>query len=224
VVAIIATGDELVMPGETPGPDQILCSNSFALAAMAEEAGAEVRLLPIARDSEESLRMVFGLATGADLIVTSGGASVGDHDLVGKVAADLGLERAFWRIAMRPGKPLMAGRMGGAAMLGLPGNPVSAIVCAELFLRPMLAALQGLPAGHQTLTARLAQDLPETGPRTHYMRAKLLPQDTGLPEIAPMGNQDSALLRLMTEADALLIRPLGAGPARAGDLVSYLPL
>lgn len=223
VVAVIATGDELVMPGEAPGPDQILCSNNFLIAAMAEAAGAEVRMLPIARDDAASLRMVFGLAEGADLIVTSGGASVGDHDMVGAVAAELGLERAFWKIAMRPGKPLMAGRMGDAAMLGLPGNPVSATVCAKLFLAPMLAAMQGLPGVHRPSCAVLAADVGPTGPRTHYMRARLAPGD-GLPTITPFGNQDSALLGVLAEADALLIRPLGDGPRRAGEVVEYLPL
>lgn len=223
VVAIIATGDELVMPGEEPGPGQILCSNSFALAAMAEEAGAEVRMLPIARDNEDSLRMVFGLAEGADLIVTSGGASVGDHDLVAKVAGDLGLERSFYKIAMRPGKPLMAGRIGGAAMLGLPGNPVSAVVCAHLFLLPLLAAFQGLPAGHAPRNAVLGADCAPNGPRTHFMRARLSHTEA-LPVITPFDSQDSAMLSLLSEADALLIRPLGDGARKAGELVSYLPI
>jgi molybdopterin molybdotransferase len=224
VVAIIATGDELVMPGETPGPDQIVASNLFALEAMARAEGAEVRLLPIARDTEPALRQVFALAEGADLIVTIGGASVGDHDLVGKVAADLGLERAFWKIAMRPGKPLMAGRMGRSLMLGLPGNPVSAIVCGHLFLLPMLRAMQGLPArAAPTARAVLAEDVGPAGPRVHYMRARLSATD-GLPQIAPFVSQDSALLRILTEADALLIRPQGDGPRRAGEVVDFLPL
>lgn len=224
VVALMATGDELVMPGDTPGPDQIVASNLFALAALAEAEGAEVRMLPIARDTEADLRQVFALAAGADLIVTIGGASVGDHDLVGKVATEMGLERAFWKIAMRPGKPLMAGRLGGALMLGLPGNPVSAIVCGHLFLLPMLRALQGLPAEPApTANAVLAQDVGPAGPRVHYMRARLTPTD-GLPQIAPFASQDSALLRILTEADALLIRPLGDGPRRAGDVVGYLPI
>jgi len=221
VVALIATGDELVMPGETPGPDQIICSNSFVIGAMAEAAGAEVRMLPIARDTEASLRMVFGLAEGADLVVTSGGASVGSHDLVGTVAAELGLERAFWKIAMRPGKPLMAGRMGDAALLGLPGNPVSATVCAELFLRPMLAKLQGVEARPTARQAVLSEDVGPTGPRTHYMRARVT-EGEGLPVIAPFGNQDSALLGVLSEANALLVRPLGDGPRKAGETVPYL--
>jgi molybdopterin molybdotransferase len=224
VVALIATGDELVMPGDQPGPDQIVASNLFALEAMARAEGAEVRMLPIARDTEDDLRQVFRLADGADLIVTIGGASVGDHDLVGKVAADLGLERAFWKIAMRPGKPLMAGRLGPSLMLGLPGNPVSAIVCGHLFLLPMLRAMQGLPASPApTALAILAEDVGPAGPRVHYMRARLSPGD-GLPRITPFASQDSALLRILTEADALLIRPQDDGPRRAGERVDFMPL
>lgn len=224
VVALIATGDELVMPGETPRADQIIASNTFALAAMIEAAGGEARMLPIARDTEADLRTVFSLTEGADLIVTIGGASVGDHDLVGKVAADLGLERAFWKIAMRPGKPLMAGRVLGVPMLGLPGNPVSAIVCAHLFLLPMLTAMQGLPAAApKTLRARLGSDQPANGPRTHYMRARLSVVN-GAPTVTPFERQDSALLSILTEADALLVRPISDGPRRAGEMMDYIPL
>lgn len=219
VVALIATGDELVSPGEVPRPDQIIASNSFALAALIEAAGGIARMLPIARDNVDALRHVFGLAAGADLIVTIGGASVGDHDLVGRVAADLGLERAFWKIAMRPGKPLMAGRILGAAMLGLPGNPVSAIVCAHLFMIPMLRAMQGLPAAPPPQMAVLGADVGDTGPRAHYMRARLV---DGV--ITPFAAQDSALLTILTEANALLIRPLGDGPRKKGAMVGCLPL
>lgn len=219
VVAIIATGDELVMPGETPAEGQIICSNSYALAALVEACGAEARILPIARDTEASLRLVFDLAREADLIVTSGGASVGDHDLVGKVAGDLGLERAFWKIAMRPGKPLMAGHISGVPMLGLPGNPVSALVCAELFLKPLLGVMMGIDLSPKPLEARLFEAVGPTGPRTHYMRARL--ENGG---ISPYHNQDSALLGIMTEANALLIRPAGDGPRAPGEPVLYLPL
>ncbi|MDP3342677.1 molybdopterin molybdotransferase MoeA [Frigidibacter sp.] len=222
-VAILATGDELVMPGEQPAPDQIVASNGFALAAMAEAAGAKVRMLPIARDNEASLRQCFALTEGADVIVTIGGASVGDHDLVGKVAADLGMERAFWKIAMRPGKPLMAGKLGGAVMLGLPGNPVSSIVCAHLFLLPLLAAMQGLPGVVATQRAVLAEDLQANGPRAHYMRSALEAGD-GLPRITPFASQDSSRLRLLTEAVALLIRPAEDGPRAAGGVVEYITL
>ena len=221
VVALIATGDELVMPGEDPRPDQIIASNSFALKAMVEAEGGEARLLPIARDTEAELATVLALADGADIIVTIGGASVGEHDLVGRVA---GLERAFWKIAMRPGKPLIAGRLNGLPMLGLPGNPVSAIVCGHLFLLPMVRAMLGDPTpAPRTFQAQLAVDLPANGPRAHYMRARLSPGDA-LPLIAPFDRQDSALLSILGEADALLIRPVAEGAMAAGSTVAYLPL
>ena len=223
VVAIIATGDELVMPGEDPGPDQIIASNSFTIKALAEASGAEARLLPIARDTESSLRAVFDLAEGADLVVTIGGASVGDHDLVAKVAGDLGMERAFYKIAMRPGKPLMAGRLRGVPMLGLPGNPVSAIVCAHLFLLPLLRAMLGDPAPHPApRRAVLGANVAPTGPRTHYMRAQVSGADH--PVITPFDQQDSALLTVLCAANALLIRPLGDGPRRAGEAAEFLPI
>jgi molybdopterin molybdotransferase len=221
VVALVATGDELVMPGEDPRPDQIIASNSFALKAMVEAEGGEARLLPIARDTEAELATALGLADGADLIVTIGGASVGDHDLVGRVA---GLEHSFWKLALRPGKPLMAGRLNGVPMLGLPGNPVSAIVCGHLFLLPMVRAMLGDPAPFpQPRKATLTTDLPPNGPRAHYMRARLSPGD-GLPAIAPFDRQDSALLSILGQADALLIRPIDAPACRAGDTVPYLPI
>lgn len=221
VVALIATGDELVMPGEDPAPDQIIASNSFALKALIEAEGGQARLLPIARDREAELATVLSLAEGADLIVTIGGASVGDHDLVGQTA---GLEHSFWKIAMRPGKPLMAGRLNGVPMLGLPGNPVSAIVCGHLFLLPMVRAMLGDPApAPQPRRARLAVDLPANGPRAHYMRSRLAPGD-GLPDITPFDRQDSALLSILGQADALLIRPVAGGPLAAGTTVDYLSI
>jgi molybdopterin molybdotransferase len=224
VIALIATGDELVMPGETPRDDQIIASNSFALKAMVEAAGGIARLLPIARDSEASLSKVFELAADADLIVTIGGASVGDHDLVAKVAASLGMERSFYKIAMRPGKPLMAGKLNSVPMLGLPGNPVSSIVCGHIFMLPMLRVLQGLGAhGPKMQRAILATALPANGPRAHYMRAKLQAAD-GLPMIAAFEAQDSALLSVLSQADALLMRPVSDGPRVAGDIVEYLPI
>ncbi|MCY4180462.1 MAG: molybdopterin molybdotransferase MoeA, partial [Litoreibacter sp.] len=142
-VALIATGDELVMPGETPRDDQIIASNTFGLKAMLENAGAQVRMIPIAKDTESSLAQALDLASGNNLIVTIGGASVGDHDIVGKVAQDQGLERAFYKVAMRPGKPLMAGRIGNSTLVGLPGNPVSSRVCVEICIRPMTQKMLG---------------------------------------------------------------------------------
>ncbi|QXT38704.1 molybdopterin molybdotransferase MoeA [Gymnodinialimonas ceratoperidinii] len=223
-VALIATGDELVTPGESPRPDQIIASNTYGLKARIEAEGAEARLLPIARDNRESLEQVFDLAAGADLIVTVGGASVGDHDLVGDVAASRGLDRAFYKVAMRPGKPLMAGRLGDAVLLGLPGNPVSAMVCGELFLIPMLQAMMGLPAGARPrLRARLGVELPANGPREHYMRAEISAGED-LPIITPYGSQDSSLLTVLSGASGLLVRPVDAPRTQAGEMVEYVPL
>ena len=220
-VAIIATGDELVMPGEMPRDNQIIASNAFALKAMAEAEGARARLLPIARDTESSLRAVLELALDADMILTIGGASVGDHDLVAPVCDAMGAERAFYKVAMRPGKPLMAGRLGRAMMLGLPGNPVSSIVCGHLFMVPALRAMQGLGAYPMpSATATLTHDIPANGPRTHYMRARLGPDQT----ITPFDNQDSALLSMLADANALLVHPAGDGARRSGEQMRYIPL
>ena len=224
VIAIIATGDELVMPGEQPRHDQIIASNGFTIAALAEQTGATARLLPIARDTIDDLVTVLTLAAGADLVVTIGGASVGDHDLLAEAASRLGFEQAFWRIAMRPGKPLMAGRLSGVPMLGLPGNPVSAIICTHLFVLPMLRAMLGQPdPAPKPCRAILAGDTGPAGPRTHYMRARLHPR-VGLPGITPYDRQDSSLLTVLASADALLIRPADDGPVSCGTEVAYLPL
>jgi molybdopterin molybdotransferase len=220
VVALIATGDELVMPGDEPGPDQIIASNTFGLKALIEAAGAEARMLPIARDTESSLRTAFGLAEGADLVVTIGGASVGDHDLVGPVAAAMGMQRSFYKILMRPGKPLMAGRMNGAAMLGLPGNPVSAMVCGHVFMLPMIRAMLGLGAAAPTLhRAELADAITANGPREHYMRARV---ENG--RLGTFADQDSSLLGILAAANALLVRAPGDPARPAGDMVHYLPI
>ncbi|MCI2398778.1 gephyrin-like molybdotransferase Glp [Aliiroseovarius subalbicans] len=220
VVALIATGDELVMPGEVPGPDQIIASNSFGLKAMIDAAGGQARILPIARDTSDSLRAAFELALDADLIVTIGGASVGDHDLVGPVAAEMGMEQSFYKVAMRPGKPLMAGKLSGVPMIGLPGNPVSSMVCGEVFLVPALRVMLGHPAEpaprrRATLTAPLAPN----GPREHYMRA--VRDGDG---IAALERQDSALLSVLSTANALIVRPVSDGPRSVGEVVDYLML
>ncbi|SDL35484.1 gephyrin-like molybdotransferase Glp [Paracoccus chinensis] len=223
-VAVLAGGDELVRPGEVPGPGQIISSNDIAVAALARAAGAEAHILPLARDSEESLRAAFDEARGADLVVTIGGASVGDHDLIGRVAAGLGMDRAFHRIAMRPGKPLMAGRLGDSAILGLPGNPVSAIVTAVLFMQPLIRRMQGqaeaaAPLGHGIL----GRSLPPEGDRQHYLRARLGEDERGT-VVEPFEDQDSARLKLMAEADALLVRPAGDPAREIGSRVCYIPL
>jgi molybdopterin molybdotransferase len=219
-VAFVATGDELVMPGEEPGPDQIIASNGFGLAQMARETGSEARLLPIARDSAASLRAALELAAEADMIVTIGGASVGDHDIVGEVAASMGMAQSFYKVAIRPGKPLMAGTLAGKAMLGLPGNPVSSMVCGHVFMLPALRVMMGLPAAPAPRrTAPLAAALPANGPREHYMRARLTPGG-----IEAFERQDSALLSVLSQADALLIRPPGDGPREAGEMVEYIEI
>lgn len=220
-IALISTGDELVMPGATPGPDQIIASNTFGLKALLESVGARVRILPIARDTHSSLRMAFSLAEGADLVVTIGGASVGDHDLVGEVAQELGMDRSFYKVAMRPGKPLMAGRMGASAMVGLPGNPVSAMVCGHIFLAPMVRAMLGITATDKPRqSALLAAPLGQNGPREHYMRATL--DEAG--NIRAFDRQDSSLLSVLAQADVLLIRPPHDPPRKAGERMTYLPL
>lgn len=219
-IALIATGDELVMPGESPGRDQIVASNIFGLKALIEANGGRARILPIARDTVESLQFVLGLTEGADMIVTIGGASVGDHDLVATAATQLGLERAFYKVAMRPGKPLMAGRLGGTPMIGLPGNPVSAMVCGHVFLVPALRAMLGLgEAAAPRRQGVLAAPLPANGPREHYMRARLGPKGLTVFE-----RQDSSLLSILADAAGLVVRP-PRDPARAaGDTVAWLPI
>lgn len=220
IVALMATGDELVMPGENPGPDQIIASNNFGLAALINQHGGEARVLPIARDNQASLEAAFELCEGADLIVTIGGASVGDHDLVAQVASDLGLDRAFYKIAMRPGKPLMAGKINGVPMIGLPGNPVSSMVCGHVFLLPALRVMLGFeaaPSPHKTAT--LTENMPANGPREHYMRARVEAD-----QITPFKRQDSALLTVLSDANALLIRPTDAAEIDQGDRVEYIAL
>lgn len=219
-VAIIATGDELVMPGDAPRPDQIIASNSFGLAAMLARAGARPRMLPIAGDTPQALAYTLTLAASADLILTIGGASVGDHDLVASVAGQAGLDLAFHKVAMRPGKPLLSGRLGGSMLIGLPGNPVSAMVCGQIFVLPVIEAMLGLPARPAPReTGILASPLAQNGPREHYMRASV--RHDGL---HVFDRQDSSLLSVLSSADALVVRP-PHDPARpAGDTVPYVPI
>jgi molybdopterin molybdotransferase len=220
VVSIIATGDELVMPGGAPGPDQIMASNGLGLKALLEREGAIVRLLPIARDRKEALHSVIDLAGGSDLIVTIGGASVGDHDLVQHVAGERGMTPSFYKVAMRPGKPLMAGRLDGIPMIGLPGNPTSAMVCGMVFVVPALRAMQGAaPAPAPRLTGTLAAPIAANGPREHYMRATLSPEGLRL-----LPRQDSGLMSVLTRAQALIVRPPNDPARDAGTQVDYLPL
>jgi len=222
VIALIPTGDELVVPGEEPGEDQIVSSNNYGLKAMLEAAGAEARLLPIARDTRESLRAAFDLAAGADLVVTLGGASVGDFDIVRSTALHEGLALELHKVAIRPGKPLMAGRLGEQPMIGLPGNPVSAMVCGRLFLVPAVRLMLGLgsapPARH---AGTLGCDLEPNGPRSHFMRARVEAAPAGW-RCTPFERQDSALLSVLAEANALMIRPPHEAARPAGSKVEFI--
>lgn len=224
-VAILSTGDELVPPGARPGPGQIVSSNHLGVGALCEAAGADVQQLGIARDTREDIVARLSNADGADILVTCGGASVGDHDLVAPALEAQGMSLAFWKIALRPGKPMMFGRLGAARVMGLPGNPVSSMVCARVFLIPLIQALLGdtaPPTAEQP--ARLAVPLDANGPRQHYLRAVSVSAGDGIPLVTPVRSQDSSLLSLLAEANCLLVRPPGAPAAAAGELVPVLPL
>lgn len=227
-VALVASGDELVLPGAEPGPSQIIACNSYAVAAIAEDAGAEVIDLGIFRDDLADLERGIALARGghADVLVTLGGASVGDHDLLRPALARQGMTPDFWRIAMRPGKPLIHGALGDMRILGLPGNPVAAIVCALVFLHPLLRALQGDPraAEDKTEAAIAGADLPANKGRRDYMRARLSLDDDGRLVATPQPLQDSSLLTELAQSQALLIREPGAPPAPKGATCRILRL
>ena len=224
-VAILATGDELVLPGGTPRPDQIISSNNFGLRAMIRSLGGEPVDLGIAADTIASLRDAARRAEGCDVLVTLGGASVGDHDLVQAALTELGLEVDFWRIAMRPGKPLMFGHLGDIRVFGLPGNPVSALVCARLFVKPMVDRLSGMAdSDEQPETAHLAAPMQQNDRRQDYVRAKLYRDSSGMLLAEPFARQDSSMLRTLSQADALIIRKPHAPSAESGEIVEFLPL
>ena len=218
-VAIAATGDELSRPGDPRKPGGIVASSLYGLSALVAQWGGEPHDLGILADSIESIGALPQLAGNADLVITLGGASVGDHDLVQKALTSAGMELGFWRIAMRPGKPLMHGRLGAMRVLGLPGNPTSSMVCAILFLRPLLRALHGEPdaGADPSQPARLAVDLGANGIRQDYMRASLARGAEGVLVATPAADQDSSLVKTMARADGLIIRPPHAPPAKAGD-------
>lgn len=220
-VAILATGDEIVMPGETLGPSQIVSSNSHALAALIRSCGGDPIDLGIARDDAESLTALAAGARGADLIVTTGGASVGEHDLIRSVLGERDLTLDFWTIAMRPGKPLLFGRLGDTPMLGLPGNPVSTLVCGWIFLRPALFALAGAALQEHRVIATLGRDLPENDRREDYLRARIDHTADGT-VATPFPAQDSSMLSLLAAADGLVIRPPFAPAAARGDAVEAM--
>ena len=220
-VAILATGDELVEPGESPAWDQIVASNGLAVAALVREAGGEPLDLGIARDDRTALASAFRTARDAraDLLVTLGGASVGDHDLVQAALSDEGLELGFWRVALRPGKPLMHGRLGDMLVIGLPGNPVSSIVCGLLFVVPAIRALLGDPqaGADRSEPALLGRDLEANDERADYMRARLETAPDRLPVAHPENRQDSSMLAVLGRSEALLLREPHAPAAAAGS-------
>ena len=220
-VAIISTGDELVFPGESPKPDQIIASNAYGIAALCKECGAEPRILPIAQDNLKSIEYIIGLAQDADLIITIGGASVGKYDLINEATNNFGVDKSFHKVAMRPGKPLMAGKINETALVGLPGNPVSALVCGYVFIRPLIQAMLGLEKkSTPRLIAPCSISLPKNGPREHYMRAVLLPNGY----LEPVENQDSARLALLCDSDALLIRAAHAEAIPAKTQCEYIKI
>ncbi len=223
-IAILATGDEVVMPGEPLGPFQIISSNSLALSAYVRELGGEPVNLGIALDTEESLIGRLAGARGADMLVTIGGASVGDHDLVRKVLGGQGMELDFFRVAMRPGKPLIFGHIGPMAVLGLPGNPVSAGVTAIVFLKPAIETMLAMGGGMEETTALLGRDLDQNGKRQDYMRARLSVNGEGETVATPFEAQDSAMMASFAAAGCLVVRPPQAPPAKAGERVGIVPL
>jgi len=224
-VAILATGDEIALPGEPIPPGGIVSSNAHALAAFVRAWGGEPIVLPIAMDTLEAIAAGADAARGADILVTTGGASVGAHDLVREGLGARGLALDFWKIAMRPGKPLMFGRVGDLPLLGLPGNPVSAVVCAVLFLGPMLERLSGLPGAPPPRTrAVLAAALPANDHRADHLRARLRAESDGTLYATAFERQDSAMMAVLASADGLILRAPHAPAAAAGEAVEVIRL
>jgi molybdopterin molybdotransferase len=225
-VALFATGEELVPPGTEPGPGQIVYSNGFALAALIRSEGAEVIDLGVVRDNLEDTIVAVRRARdlGADILLTTGGASVGDYDFVNRALAAEGVDLSFWKIAMRPGRPLMHGLLGVMAVLGVPGNPVSSYVCSFLFLVPLIRKLTGrADLVAPTETATLGCDLPENDERADYLRSKLADGPDGV-VATPFRTQDSSMMAPLAQAGCLVIREPFAPPAKAGDACGVVRL
>lgn len=225
LVAIIATGNELVLPGVEPAPDQIIASNSYGVVGLIRDSGGEVLDLGIVPDDLDKIgdAIAMAVASCADIIVTLGGASVGDHDLVGPALAAQGMVPDFWKIAMRPGKPLMFGRLGSARVLGLPGNPVSSLVCSHLFLKPLVAGLGGRPFAPDLRQATLGAAMPANDHRRDYVRA-IAEDKNGQLVATPFSQQDSSMLTTLAQANALIIREPQASQAPVGTPCQLLML
>ncbi|NLS05279.1 molybdopterin molybdotransferase MoeA [Rhizobium sp. P32RR-XVIII] len=218
VVAILATGDELLAPGTEPGPSQIIASNTFGIAALVRKAGGDVLDLGIVPDDTAAITAAVrrAQAAEADVIVTLGGASVGDHDLVQATLVAAGMKLDFWKIAMRPGKPLMVGSLGRTHVLGLPGNPVSSLVCGLLFLEPLVRKLASLPPVKRDAVVEAAVTLGPNDQRQDYVRAKLMRSSSGNWLAEPFGKQDSSMMKVFARADCLIVRPPHAPELPAG--------
>ena len=223
-VVLFTTGDELVLPGQKPRADQIVSSNSHAIAAMVQQFGAEVVNLGIVKDNLKTTISAVKKGLGADVLLTTGGASVGDHDYVQEAFKAAGVKIGFWKIALRPGKPFMYGRKGRTHVMGLPGNPVSALVTARIFLKPLLDRMMGLPDSDAEMTAILDGTLPENDQRQDYMRATLKIAPDGRRTVSPFSAQDSSMQRTLQLSQAFIVRPAHAPAARSGDSVSVLLL
>jgi molybdopterin molybdotransferase len=226
-LALLATGDELVMPGTTLGPGQIVYSNGYALRALARAEGADTIDLGVAADTIKATTAGIRRArqSGADILVTTGGASVGDHDLVKTSLEAEGVTMAFWKIAMRPGKPMMHGRLGAMRVVGVPGNPVSSYVCTMLFVVPLIRALSGRKLVHHVReNALLGRDIAANDQREDYLRARLEERADGSLIATPVTKQDSSLLANLAAAQALVVRPPFAPAAKAGSACEILRL
>jgi molybdopterin molybdotransferase len=224
-VAILATGDEISLPGDPLAPGRVVSSNSHMLAAMVRAAGGLPTILPVAPDQPDLLAAALAGGLGADLLVTTGGASVGDHDLVQAALARHGFELDFWQVRMRPGKPMIFGRAGATPVLGLPGNPVSAAVCAVLFMLPALARLQGLPAEPPpTETALAGAPMRANDHRADHLRATLSRNEAGNLVATPFERQDSGMLTVLSRADCLILRAPNAPALNPGDALQVIRL
>ncbi|MEM7168927.1 MAG: gephyrin-like molybdotransferase Glp [Pseudomonadota bacterium] len=224
-IAILTTGDEVVLPGEPLGPGQIVASNGLALSAFVTVCGGEPMDLGVAPDQQDRLSGLMAAAKGADLLLTTGGASVGDHDLIRSTMDQDDRALDFWRIAMRPGKPLIFGRLGTTPLLGLPGNPVSSLVCATIFLRPTMERMMGRdPHGQRDETALLASALPENDQRQDYLRATLSYSPDGHLLAEPYNRQDSSMLATLSHSDCLIVRPPFAPAVGPGESVKIVRL
>ena len=220
IISIISTGDELIPPNTKPKFGQIICSNSYGIKALLEKNGVIAKILPIAKDNIASLETAFELAKNSDIVITTGGASVGDHDLVQQVAKKIGIKSAFYKVAMRPGKPLMAGRCNSFTFVGLPGNPVSSMICSQVFLKPMINKMLGLKYEKTKRTKYpLTNALKKNGSREHYMRAHL--KDG---KVTVQINQDSASTSILQSSNALVVRPPHDKCREKNDLVDVIRL